>query len=496
MLVGLLMLCAPLAGSSSGARSGAAPTTDILLAFDTTGSMAPSIAAAKADAQTVLAAVSQFTPNARFAVASFRDRFYPGGAYTLVSPMTGSRSALVGALRQLRAVGTTDPTKDTPAEAYNLLFHQTYTDQRIGWRPGARKIVVVIGDAEPHSAGAEGIAGCLDKTSDWNGLSARRELAAMRAAKRTLVLIRQAQTATVSLSCYASLASLAYEGGAARNGGSTDIVTPVLSLVKGSYAPLVVAPQLSHAVAGKTDGLTVRIANPNNFPLTIKGLTVKLPTGVTAVAGSLTGNLPQPTISGGALSWHLATPVAAFQVLTGHIRLQLSRSVRGTFVGQLTSTLPGGSSLTTSAASSLSVVRKPRAVQFSVDGGAGATNIIAGTFSTRLGVRSSLGSRGRLIVRYGATSSLTLAASGATASAEGAPSRLVIRVKVASAQGLAACKKGATGTLRVVDSDVIAKADGRTADRVDLLLPAGCGGHHAYLDASGGGQTTVKLAFQ
>ena len=47
--------------------------------------------------------------------------------------------------------------RDQDAEAYNLLFNKCYTDASIGWRAAARKIVVVIGDAEPHSAGAEGI---------------------------------------------------------------------------------------------------------------------------------------------------------------------------------------------------------------------------------------------------------------------------------------------------------------------------------------------------
>jgi hypothetical protein len=494
VLVGLVAFGAPQSGSSNGTTQGAAPATDILLAFDTTGSMAPSIAAAKADAQTVLASVSQFTPNARFAVASFRDRFYPGGAYTLVTPMTTSDDSVVAALRTLKAVNTTDTTKDTPAEAYNLLFHQTYADQRIGWRPGARKIVVVIGDAEPHSAGAEGLAGCADRTSDWNGLSTTHELAAMRAAKRTLVMIRQAQTATVSLSCYATLASRAYEGGAARNGGSTDIVTPVLSLLKGSYAPLVVEPQLTYGVGGKTDGLTVRVANPNNFPLTIKGLSVKLPAGVTVVPGSQTGNLSQPLVAGGTISWALAAPLGAFRVLTGHVVLRLTSSARGSFVGDLTSTLPSGDDLKTRAAASLRVVGRPRTVSVSISGGKGATNFISGSFASPLGSNTLRGNRGRIVVRYAARSSVTLTPLSATASAEGAPTRLVFRVAVVGAESLAKCRRGATGTLRVLDSDAL-DARARTADRVVVSLPSGCGGSRAYADASAGGRTTAKVAF-
>ena len=264
----LLVLLALQAGSArSEVGSAAVQATDVLLAFDTTGSMGPSIAAAQRDASTIVSAVGGFAPNTRFAVASFRDRFYPGGQYTLVTPMTGSKAAVSAAIGKLEAVSTTDQVRDQDAEAYNLLFNKSYTDSSIGWRAASRKIVVVIGDAEPHSAGAEGLAGCADTTHDWNNLSTSHELAAMRAAKRTLVMIRQSATATTSLACYATLATLAYEGGAARDGGGQDMGAPVLALLKQAYAPFVVTPQLASAVAGKTNGLTVRIANPNNFAL-------------------------------------------------------------------------------------------------------------------------------------------------------------------------------------------------------------------------------------
>ena len=161
------------AAAPSGASTSASGSADILLAFDTTGSMAPSIDATKRDVQSVLDSVGNLIPDARFAVASFRDRYYPGGSYSLLSPMTRDRTTLVSAINTLKAVGTLDRSKDTNAEAYNLLFNKTYTDGHIGWRSSARKLVIVIGDAEPHSAGSDGIPGCADKTPDWDGLDTR-----------------------------------------------------------------------------------------------------------------------------------------------------------------------------------------------------------------------------------------------------------------------------------------------------------------------------------
>jgi hypothetical protein len=495
LLLGVIAaLVAPAAGSSK-AESGraAGPATDILIAFDTTGSMAPSIAAAKDDAQNILSSVSDFTPNARFAIASFRDRFYPGGQYSLLSSFSSSTSKLVAAIAKLKAVGTTNAAKDTNAEAYNLLFHQTYSDSRIGWNPTSRKIVVVIGDAEPHNAGAEGIPGCADKTPDWNGFSALHELAAMRAAKMTLVMIRQAQTATASLECYSSLSSLAYEGGAARNGGSADAATPVLALVKQSYAPFSVTPQLRYAVRGRTDGLTVRVANPNNFPLAIDGLSVKLPRGVTLVRGSSTGNLPAPLVTGGTLSWKLPTTLKPFRVLTGHIVVRTTSLAPGAFVGELKTELADGTPFTTNSRATLHVTSVPRRVQVDITGSHGAQSITANV-SAPLGRSAPQGIPGRVMIHLGQGRTVTLRPTITAAASIGAPTRLTMTLSVAASSGLTACRAGTIGTLEALDFDAVRSAV-HTADTAKVILPRSCGGTTLFADARSGSLASVKLAF-
>jgi hypothetical protein len=478
------------AGARPAQTGAAARKLDVLLAFDTTGSMEPSIAAAKRDARSILNAVGAFVPDSHFAVASFRDQFYPGGEYTLVSPMTSSRTALTKAIGTLHSVDSTG-SEDTFAEAYNLMFRQSYTDRHIGWRPSARKIVVVIGDAEPHSAGADGIAGCTDKTRDLNGLDTAHELARMRAAQRTLVFIRQASTATVSLQCYESLAALAYEGGSAVDGGGAGVAAPIVGLVKQSYAPLAVAAQLNDAVSGKTDGLTIRISNPNGAALTVASLKVELPKGLVAVPKSSSGSLPAPTAdSTGLLTWQIDRPIAPFRILVGHLRVRVERAVSATIAGSLTAAVPGTGTVTTHAAAIVRSVTTARRASVSVSGARGTTYVVNGSFSAPL---RSGASTGRLVVRHGKRV-VSLQIGSVRGSLLGDPTRLVGAVRVAASSGLPSCRRGVSGTLDVLDSDAITPA-GRTYDRVTVRLPGKCGGTTSLRDLAGGG-LTVKVAFR
>ncbi len=149
------------------------------------------------------------------------------------------------------AIDTLTPTGggDYP-ESYNLVFQKS-TDPATGWRAGSRKLVVVIGDAEPHGAGTDGFAGCTDHSSDTHALSTKTVLAGMRAAQRTLIMVRQAATASTSLQCYQSLAAAGYTGGAARNGGD-NLVTVIEALIGAA----VTTPT-------KTTGTTTTTRNPN-----------------------------------------------------------------------------------------------------------------------------------------------------------------------------------------------------------------------------------------
>lgn len=223
LLTAALATLALCVAAVAAAAPRAAPV-DIEIAIDTTGSMGQAIRQAQRDAQKLVVAVRAAVPGARFGVVQFKDAGETP-EYELLRPMTTDPAAIADALGRLVAGGG----GDNP-EAYNAVFRNSYADKATGWRTDSRKIVIVIGDAEPHGAGAAGFSGCLDASADPHDLRTKRELAGMRAAGRTLIMVRQASTATVALQCYQSLARAAYTGGAARDLGG-DLPGLIESLV-------------------------------------------------------------------------------------------------------------------------------------------------------------------------------------------------------------------------------------------------------------------------
>lgn len=236
MAVRLALLLALATGAvlcaAAFARPAATPL-DVELAVDTTGSMGPSIARLQRDAVKIVDSIRARSPGARVAVVQFKDSA-DTPEYELVQPLTGDAKAVASALSQLGPGGG----GDNP-EAYNVVFRNSYADKATGWRAGSRKIVVVVGDAEPHSAGTAGFSGCLDGSPDPHQLSTKRELAAMKASGRTLVMIRQAATASAAINCYESLAAGGYSGGRAVDAGS-GLTAAILALV--AHAAGVAAP--------------------------------------------------------------------------------------------------------------------------------------------------------------------------------------------------------------------------------------------------------------
>ena len=271
-------------------RAATPPAVDIEIAFDTTSSMEPSLRRAKRNAAAMLAGVRAAVPGARFAVVSFRDYGNPGGEYAVVERFTSDPARVERAIGRLVAVKNTSAANGA-AESYNLAFRQSYADRRLAWRPAARKIVVVIGDAEPYGAGAAGLPGCSDRRADPHGLNTARELAAMRTAKRTLVMIRELTPETsASLQCYGSMAERASAGGAALDVGRGDLVRPFLSLVNSALASVSVAPAFRVALPGKRTSLAATVHNPNGFPIEVASVSVALPAGFAYRGSSRAGS--------------------------------------------------------------------------------------------------------------------------------------------------------------------------------------------------------------
>lgn len=129
----------------------AAPRADVLLAIDTTGSMESLISTAQARALDIAAALRAVSPDVAIGVLDMRD--FPYGAAGLASdwpwhirgPLSTVPEDLVAATADLWAGGGGDAP-----EAYAGAIAASLDDPGTGWRPGARRFVVVLGDSVPR----------------------------------------------------------------------------------------------------------------------------------------------------------------------------------------------------------------------------------------------------------------------------------------------------------------------------------------------------------
>jgi Mg-chelatase subunit ChlD len=239
LLILSLFVAAVLAGAASvdspNAASKAA-TLDIEVAIDTTSSMNSSIAQAQADAKGLVSDIRARYASAAFATVQFRDSL-DTPEYQVMQPMTSVAATVDSSIDALSAGGGGDYP-----EALNLVFQNALDPANpIGWRTGSRRILVVISDAEPHGAGTAGFKGCTDTSADPHGLSTSTVLASLKAAGVTVLMVRQAATASATLECYQSLAAAGYTGGAAKNGGDklVDVVEAmIVKVVAGTPSPV------------------------------------------------------------------------------------------------------------------------------------------------------------------------------------------------------------------------------------------------------------------
>jgi hypothetical protein len=455
--------------TSQAAAPGAA--VDIELAFDTTGSMGPSLAGARENADRILNEVRMIVPNARFGVVSFRDHGNPGGEYQTLQPLTTDSAAIKVALSRLKSVHNTSPG-NLAVESYNLAFHRSYADNALHWRPDARKIVVVIGDAEPYGAASAGLTDCSDSHVDPDGLNTSAELAGMRAAGRTLVMIREVSSYTAaSLRCYQSLVERAFPGGTARDGNVADLVTPVVDLVRRAVAPLTLSAALPVVLPGTTATVTATLENPNTFPLQVNGLTIAVPAGFASVIAN-----PAPSREdGGQLIWE--TP----QMLQpgGSAKVQLtitagSGSARANISATGAFQLGAADVFTTRTQLSLFVTRhigvtaKATTRRVSIAGGA---TISFPTTAQSAAAATGVQRQGRFTIKSGRTHAIVLRPYAFRLSLARGRAVAAFKLRIVKSAATPGCRVGTRGTLTVTDPSFGSFGSTATAR---LALPAAC----------------------
>ncbi|QQS17397.1 peptidase [Candidatus Saccharibacteria bacterium] len=117
---------------------------DVAFVFDTTGSMTDRLDVVKRDIADTISQIEQETNSARFALVDYQDRpGYGGEAADYPSrvqiPFTSDADAVTAIMNEL----TTGFGGDIPETVYSGMM----TALDLDWRPGARKMIIVMGDA-------------------------------------------------------------------------------------------------------------------------------------------------------------------------------------------------------------------------------------------------------------------------------------------------------------------------------------------------------------
>jgi hypothetical protein len=129
------------------ARADFASHNDVMFVFDTSGSMEDALNEAAGEITTAMSEIKAQLPDAEFGLSEVRDygeepEFVP---WRLDVPITSNAAAIDAAIDGLWAEGG----GDTP-EAYGRALWEADTNSQVGWRSGARHMIVLVADDVPH----------------------------------------------------------------------------------------------------------------------------------------------------------------------------------------------------------------------------------------------------------------------------------------------------------------------------------------------------------
>ncbi|KPK82955.1 MAG: hypothetical protein AMJ81_08820, partial [Phycisphaerae bacterium SM23_33] len=124
---------------------------DVVLVIDATGSMSPYIEQAKKRLQSVMKVVTHLVPGARFGVVAYKDYDADYGPDAVkVMKVSDDHQAVREFIGQLVATSGADepePIQEALAVVTDL--------KRMGWRPGRKWVVILVGDSTIHSSGRQ-----------------------------------------------------------------------------------------------------------------------------------------------------------------------------------------------------------------------------------------------------------------------------------------------------------------------------------------------------
>lgn len=135
------------------------PKVDVVFAFDSTYSMQQIIDRSRVKVSEIMNILNASGVDINYGVISYmdyphvydsygykRDFGSPGDyAYRLNQPVTSDVEAVSNAVKNI----TLSDGGDSP-QNYSRIFYESYSDSSIGWRTGAKKILINFGDCIPH----------------------------------------------------------------------------------------------------------------------------------------------------------------------------------------------------------------------------------------------------------------------------------------------------------------------------------------------------------
>jgi hypothetical protein len=148
----ILALCVPVLslvlGSVAAPAQATLAPTDVVFVFDTSGSMESALGEAKGEIQEVMSRLNGNIASAQFGLAEVKDTGEEESglyAWQLDQSLTSNTASVSEAINTLTALGGGDAP-----EAYGRALYETDTNPSVGWRPGARHLIVLVADQVPH----------------------------------------------------------------------------------------------------------------------------------------------------------------------------------------------------------------------------------------------------------------------------------------------------------------------------------------------------------
>jgi hypothetical protein len=157
------------------------PASDFLFLADTTGSMGPSIADVKANAQLIINAIEGAgAADGRYAVANYRDTT-ASAACDYLDELDTDFTTSAGAIAAINtwSAGTTggvDDGCDLPESQLYALHQAATSSLGLNWRPAAEKFIIWFGDNPGHDPICNALPGYSDPDAAVTEASATADL--------------------------------------------------------------------------------------------------------------------------------------------------------------------------------------------------------------------------------------------------------------------------------------------------------------------------------